>query len=57
MSFLDQKIYESLLLIYKFRGFSRYDCTHEVLPNKEAVFKGEEVVRGRRISLVCRNEA
>ena len=46
-----------MLLIYKFRGFSRYDCTHEVLPNKEAVFKGEEVVRGRRISLVCRNEA
>ena len=46
-----------MLLIFNCRDFSRYDCTHEVLPNKEAVFKGEEVVRGRRISLVCRNEA
>ena len=43
--------------LYIMKGFSRYDCTHEVLPNKEAVFKGEEVVRSRRISLVCRNEA
>ena len=56
MSFLDKKI-DVILLIYNCRGFSRYDCTHEVLPNQEAVFKGEEVVRGRRISLVCRNEA
>jgi len=43
--------------LYIMKDFSRYDCTHEVLPNNEAVFKGEEVVRGRRISLVCRNEA
>jgi len=43
--------------LYIMKGFSRYDCTHEILPNKEAVFNGEEVVRSRRISLVCRNEA
>ena len=35
----------------------RYDYTHEILKNSDSFFKGQQILKGRRISIVCRNEA
>ena len=39
-----------------FRGTSRYDYTHAILNNEESYFKGTNVPKARRISIVCRND-
>ena len=43
--------------LYVMKGFSRYECTHEILKNEESYFNGVEIVKGRRVSVICRNEA
>ena len=40
-----------------FRGISRYNYTHAILKKEESIFKGDAVLKERRISIVCRNEA
>jgi len=42
--------------LYIMKGFSRYDFTHEILCNDESFFRGDFVKKGRRISVICRNE-
>ena len=39
------------------RGASRYDYTHEILPNEDSYVNDIKVPKSRRISIVCRNEA
>lgn len=43
--------------LYVMKGFSRYDCTHEILKTEESYFNGEFVDKQRRVSVICRNEA
>jgi len=43
--------------LYVMKGFSRYECTHEILKNEESYFDGGEIIKGRRVSVICRNEA
>lgn len=42
--------------LYIMSHSSRYDFTHEILKNEESYFKGEKIVKNRRISIICRNE-
>lgn len=42
--------------LYVMSGPARYEYTHEILSNAESVFRGEPVVKGRRISVICRSE-
>jgi len=43
--------------LYVMKDFSRYDFTHEILSNDQSYFKGDCVKKGRRISVICRNES
>lgn len=56
----NKSLYADVLLkrrsLYIMTGSARYDYTHEVLKNEESFFKGEEVIKKRRISVMCRNE-
>lgn len=40
--------------LYIMKDSARYKFTHEVLPTK-SLFKGSEVIKNRRISIICRN--
>lgn len=42
--------------LYIMSHSSRYNFTHEILKNDESYFKGEQVIKDRRISIICRNE-
>lgn len=42
--------------LYIMSHSSRYDFTHEILKNEESFINGQQVVKGRRISIICRNE-
>lgn len=42
--------------LYVMRDEVRFKFTHEILKKEDSVFKGVTVDRGRRISLICRNE-
>jgi len=44
------------LSLYIMKGESRYDFTHEILKDEESYFEGEYVKKGRRISVIRRNE-
>ena len=37
------------------RNAARYDFTHEILHNSRSLFKGKPITKGRRISVICRN--
>lgn len=56
----NKTLYADVLLkrrsLYIMTGSARYDYTHEVLKNEESIFKGEKILKGRRISVMCRNE-
>jgi len=43
--------------LYIMGGSSRYDYTHEILANEESYIEDVKVIKSRRISIVCRNEA
>ncbi|XP_064606836.1 alpha-ketoglutarate-dependent dioxygenase alkB homolog 7, mitochondrial-like [Liolophura sinensis] len=42
--------------LYIMKDRARYEYTHEVLPGHSSVFKGQNVPKTRRISVICRNE-
>ncbi|XP_055951377.1 alpha-ketoglutarate-dependent dioxygenase alkB homolog 7, mitochondrial-like isoform X2 [Argiope bruennichi] len=42
--------------LYIMSGLVRYKFTHEILKDSESFFKGIAVPRGRRVSVICRNE-
>ncbi|XP_046991552.1 alpha-ketoglutarate-dependent dioxygenase alkB homolog 7, mitochondrial isoform X1 [Schistocerca americana] len=42
--------------LYIMKDIARYDFTHEVLGKKNSKFRNQEIVRGRRLSVICRNE-
>lgn len=41
--------------LYIMKDTARYQFTHEVLPTK-SLFKGHEIYKNRRISIICRNQ-
>ncbi|GAB1610727.1 alpha-ketoglutarate-dependent dioxygenase alkB homolog 7, mitochondrial-like [Argonauta hians] len=43
--------------LYILRDKARFDFTHEVLPDKTSIFRGEHIPRSRRISVISRLEA
>lgn len=42
--------------LYIMKGSARYDYKHEILKNEESYFKGQKIEKGRRLSVICRNE-
>ncbi|CAH1384888.1 hypothetical protein MTP99_004425 [Tenebrio molitor] len=42
--------------LYIMNGTARFDYTHEILANDRSYFKGRNVLKGRRISVISRNE-
>lgn len=42
--------------LYIMSNSARYNFTHEILRNEESFFKGQKIEKGRRISIICRNE-
>ncbi|CAG9802986.1 unnamed protein product [Chironomus riparius] len=42
--------------LYIMSNSARYNFTHELLSNEESIFKGQTVEKGRRISIICREE-
>lgn len=42
--------------LYVMRDEIRYKFLHEILKNEESLFRDTRVEKGRRISLICRNE-
>nr|CAI5862590.1 unnamed protein product [Callosobruchus analis] len=55
-----KQLYADILLkrrsLYIMKGTARFDYTHEILSNEHSVFKGESILKDRRISVICRNE-
>jgi alkylated DNA repair protein alkB homolog 7 len=50
------KIYLKRFSLYIMSHTARYNFTHEILRNDESYFKGVHVEKGRRISIICRNQ-
>ncbi|XP_055389230.1 alpha-ketoglutarate-dependent dioxygenase alkB homolog 7, mitochondrial [Condylostylus longicornis] len=44
------------LSLYIMSHSARYNFTHEILANENSQFKGEKILKTRRISIICRNE-
>lgn len=42
--------------LYIMSHSSRYNFTHEILKNEESFINGQQVIKDRRISIICRNE-
>ncbi|XP_074041878.1 alpha-ketoglutarate-dependent dioxygenase alkB homolog 7, mitochondrial isoform X2 [Leptinotarsa decemlineata] len=42
--------------LYIMKNIARFDYTHEILKNENSIFKGEQIYKDRRISVICRNE-
>ncbi|CAH1719017.1 unnamed protein product [Chironomus riparius] len=42
--------------LYIMSNSARYKFTHEILRNEESMFRGQKVEKGRRISVICRDE-
>jgi len=40
--------------LYRLSGIARFEFTHQILANSESFFRGEPVLKGRRISIICR---
>ncbi|XP_043602782.1 alpha-ketoglutarate-dependent dioxygenase alkB homolog 7, mitochondrial isoform X2 [Bombus pyrosoma] len=51
-------LYKDFLLprrsLYIMSGVARYNYNHEILKNEESFFKGQHILKGRRISVICR---
>ena len=43
--------------LYVMKGFSRYECTHEILKQEDSIFNNKVINKSRRVSIICRNEA
>ncbi len=46
----------NILSVFDYSGDSRYKFTHAILDKQNSIFKNELVKRGRRVSVICRNE-
>ncbi|XP_055841151.1 alpha-ketoglutarate-dependent dioxygenase alkB homolog 7, mitochondrial [Episyrphus balteatus] len=57
---LKGNFYADILLsqrsLYIMSHSARYNFTHEILSNENSNFKGSPVKKGRRISIICRND-
>merc|ERR1712183_1166185 len=42
--------------LYIMRGDSRYNYTHAILKNEDSYFNAQLIAKGRRISVICRND-
>ncbi|XP_066996770.1 alpha-ketoglutarate-dependent dioxygenase alkB homolog 7, mitochondrial isoform X2 [Anabrus simplex] len=42
--------------LYIMKGIARFDFTHEILPNDCSKFRDGIIHKGRRVSVICRNE-
>ncbi|XP_068082096.1 alpha-ketoglutarate-dependent dioxygenase alkB homolog 7, mitochondrial-like, partial [Anabrus simplex] len=42
--------------LYIMKDFARYNFTHEILPNVCSRFRDQVIHKGRRLSIICRNE-
>lgn len=56
----EHNFYADILLkrrsLYIMSHSARYNFTHEILGNDESQFRNKQVNKGRRISIICRNE-
>lgn len=56
----EQSLFAYVLLkrrsLYVMKGSARYEYKHEILKSEESYFKDVRVEKGRRISVICRNE-
>ncbi|CAH1118084.1 unnamed protein product [Phaedon cochleariae] len=56
----NKTLYADILIkrrsLYIMKDSARFDYTHEILNNENSIFKGERVLKERRISVICRNE-
>ncbi|KOC64403.1 putative alpha-ketoglutarate-dependent dioxygenase ABH7 [Habropoda laboriosa] len=54
----NETLYKDFLLprrsLYIMSGTARYDYNHEILKNAESYFKGQHILKGRRVSIICR---
>ncbi|XP_055910260.1 alpha-ketoglutarate-dependent dioxygenase alkB homolog 7, mitochondrial [Eupeodes corollae] len=57
---LEGNFYADILLsqrsLYIMSHSARYNFTHEILSNENSIFKGTPIKKGRRISIICRND-
>lgn len=56
-----KNLYSVKILLKRFSLYimshsARYNFTHEILKNEESFIKGEQILKNRRISIICRNE-
>ncbi|KAL4237176.1 Alpha-ketoglutarate-dependent dioxygenase alkB 7 [Mactra antiquata] len=42
--------------LYIMKDAARYNYTHEILKNEDSIFNGKQIIKDRRISIICRNE-
>lgn len=42
--------------LYIMSHTARYNFTHEILKNEESFVNGQQILKDRRISIICRNE-
>ncbi|CAG9861489.1 unnamed protein product [Phyllotreta striolata] len=56
----NKDLYADVLLkrrsLYIMKDTARFDYTHEILCNEKSIFKGAQIFKDRRISVICRNE-
>uniref|UniRef100_A0A8D8FRC4 Alpha-ketoglutarate-dependent dioxygenase alkB homolog 7, mitochondrial n=1 Tax=Culex pipiens TaxID=7175 RepID=A0A8D8FRC4_CULPI len=56
----EDKYWSDVLLarrsLYVMKDIARYKFTHEILAGQDSVFKEQHVDKGRRISIICRND-
>ncbi|XP_045469035.1 alpha-ketoglutarate-dependent dioxygenase alkB homolog 7, mitochondrial [Harmonia axyridis] len=56
----NKELYVDVLLkrrsLYVMKDEARYNYTHEILDNKNSIFKNTQIFKTRRISVICRNE-
>lgn len=56
----NKELYVDVLLkrrsLYVMKDTARYKYTHEILDNKNSIFKNTQIFKTRRISVICRNE-
>ncbi|CAK9826999.1 Alpha-ketoglutarate-dependent dioxygenase alkB homolog 7, mitochondrial [Anthophora retusa] len=54
----NETLYKDFLLprrsLYIMSGTARYDYNHEILKNEKSYFKGQHILKGRRVSVICR---
>uniref|UniRef100_T1GNA2 Uncharacterized protein n=1 Tax=Megaselia scalaris TaxID=36166 RepID=T1GNA2_MEGSC len=52
----DMKVIPNFITDKEEHKTSRYNFTHEILAKEGSIFKDKPIVKGRRISIICRND-